>query len=145
MTDMTDGNYVSVADYCARTGRSERTVRRWISEGRLPSTMIDGARLVPADARPGRPAPAEDHLMSYPDIVAAVMPGRTRTREVAVTHPTEPAFWFTVDDVVGMWAPLVSRHAVVAMIHAGELQAVPRGRNGGWLIPAAELRRIAGV
>ncbi|MBD1548440.1 helix-turn-helix domain-containing protein [Roseibium aggregatum] len=40
--------HCSASEIAAATGKNERTVRRWISDGSLPSVKIGGSRLVPA-------------------------------------------------------------------------------------------------
>lgn len=39
--------HMSVREIAVCSGRSVRTVRRWIAKGDLPSVMIGGSRLVP--------------------------------------------------------------------------------------------------
>ncbi len=39
--------YLRAGEVSAELGVSERTVRRWIADGTLPSVKIGGARLVP--------------------------------------------------------------------------------------------------
>lgn len=43
-------SYLRVREVAERLGVSERTVRRWISTGKLPSIRIGGTRLVPRNS-----------------------------------------------------------------------------------------------
>ncbi len=43
---MTDPTHLRVHQIAAALGLSERTIRRWISDGTLPSRKLGGARLV---------------------------------------------------------------------------------------------------
>jgi hypothetical protein len=44
---------VTVAAYAAAHGKSERQVQRYVRDGRIPgAVMVDGVRLIPADATP---------------------------------------------------------------------------------------------
>ncbi len=43
---MTDPTHLRVREIAADLGMSERTIRRWISDGTLPSSKLGGARLV---------------------------------------------------------------------------------------------------
>ena len=42
--------YLRAAELADVLNLSERTIRRWIADGTLPSAKIGGARLVPVDA-----------------------------------------------------------------------------------------------
>lgn len=131
---------LTLAAYMAETGASERTVRRWLADGRLPGARMVGRQwMIPADTMPLPDPPA---IRDLADLGRAT---GVRSTEVVTTHGTGPAFWFTVDDLVTMWAPLVSRHAIKAMIRAGEIKAYPRGPGGAWIVPASEARRVAGL
>jgi excisionase family DNA binding protein len=47
---MTDRPAFTAARALARRyGKSERTIRRWIADGTLPSVKIGGSRLIPED------------------------------------------------------------------------------------------------
>jgi excisionase family DNA binding protein len=41
---------LTMPEACARLGRSERTLHLWIAEGKLPSRLVLGRRLIPASA-----------------------------------------------------------------------------------------------
>ncbi len=57
---MTDPTHLRAKQIASALGLSERTVRRWISDGTLPSRRLGGARLVArADL---------DRLLAAPDI-----------------------------------------------------------------------------
>jgi excisionase family DNA binding protein len=49
MATATSESY-TLAEAAARLNRSERTVREWISAGRLPARKVMGRVVIPADA-----------------------------------------------------------------------------------------------
>lgn len=134
--DVVEVSWLELGEYARQSGKSVRTIRRWLAEGRLPAAdLVAGRWLIPADAAPGPPAPAWS-----PGSAGAAL---------AVVEPAPAAalagqLWFTVDDLVTLWAPYVSRHAVLAMLHGGELTGSRRGPAGSWIIPRAEVARLAG-
>ena len=45
---MAHRTHYSPSEIAAAVGKTERTIRRWIADGTLPSVKIGGSRLVPA-------------------------------------------------------------------------------------------------
>lgn len=138
MDDMlTPGEFATTRDV------SERTVRRWLRETMLPDAVrIDGKWMIPADAelRPDMRTPVASSSSSSELRVIDPEPVVVDLDEPAVRLSRR--FFYTVDDVVALFAPLVSRHAVLEMLRAGELDGLRRGAHGSWLVPAASLRRL---
>jgi hypothetical protein len=149
---------MDVDTWAERISVHPRTIRRWLHAGKVPgAVLVDAQWIIPGDAQ--RPADgrviAGERRRAERGQVAEV----ARARGISVVntppmHTPSPAvydapsmarrFWYTVDDLVVMFDPLVSRHAIVQMLRNGELKGYPRGRNGAWIIPASELRRIMG-
>jgi hypothetical protein len=65
---------VTVAAYAVAAGRTERTVQRWVKAGRIPGVMVDGVRLIPADAIPSS---ADVAVTSATSDVSPVSPAST--------------------------------------------------------------------
>lgn len=154
----TAGGNMTVEQWADQLGIHPRTIRRWLHAGKIAgATLVDSQWIIPADAqRPadGRTAAAERRRAERGQVAQVA-----RARGISVVntppmHTPSPAvydapsmarrFWYTVDDLVVMFDPLVSRHAIVRMLREGELKGYQRGKNGAWVIPASELRRIMG-
>lgn len=135
--DVVEVAWLELGEYARHAGKSVRTVRRWLAEGRLPSAdLVAGRWLIPADAAPGPAAPSWTPPAESGAALAVVDPGPAAA--------LAGQLWFTVDDLVTLWAPYVSRHAVLAMLHDGALAGLRHGPAGSWIIPRAEVARLAG-
>jgi excisionase family DNA binding protein len=129
-------------EYAAHVGASDRTVRRWLDAGKLPAARKVGrAYMIPADSLP--------LAQRTPDVSANRPVSAIRTPDtgqvtaasgVQVGGPVP--ILLAVDHVAALFG--ITTHAVVAMIHAGELAGYRRGPNGAWRVPMAEVRRLAG-
>lgn len=127
---------LTLEEYAAARDTTVRTVRRWLSEGRLPdAVLIEGRRLIPTDAHPGSAQEGREMVAAH----------RPHVTDLTVTSPTPGQDWWTVDELAHRWAPYVSAYAIVEMIHAGELAAFRRGRNRAWIIPNGEVVRLGGA
>jgi hypothetical protein len=151
MTPMTnaqdDTAYLSLTDYADTVGVDHRTVRRWLAADRLPGAVRESQGLssrwwIPVDARV-TPLPARERATP-----AAAPPRQSGAVAIVDSSPHVRAdrfkVWYTVDDVVDAWAPLVSRHAVLAMVKDGTLEGMRHGPRGAMLITARSLRALAG-
>jgi excisionase family DNA binding protein len=152
----------SIREFAELHDVTDRTVRRWIQAGKIEAVEIAGGRgyTIPDDVTPpaidGRTAAAMARAAEREQLAAVarahgvsqvnVPTGMGATAVGSYEAPPTMArrFWFTVDDLVVLWDPLVSRHAIVKMLRSGELIGYQRGSNGSWVIPASEVRRIAG-
>lgn len=143
---MAEQTYMNIDEYAAHMGANPRTVRRWLAADAIPGAVREAHGRtwrwwIPADAQPVLAAPKPP----------AGTTGEVRVMDAApvVTNapqtPPGGRWWYSVDDLAALWAPNVSRYAILAMIDAGELRALRRGHNGAWLVPASELREIAGL
>ncbi|MCC6617468.1 MAG: helix-turn-helix domain-containing protein [Chloroflexi bacterium] len=80
MTDMT------VAEVAAACGVTERTVRRWLSEGRLPALRIGGRVRIPAHAVRELSVPYDVARDTAPPAATAGPHSRSRAREQRVAR-----------------------------------------------------------
>jgi hypothetical protein len=146
MTTTDDVTYVSLADYADQVGVDHRTVRRWLAADRLPGAVREAQGLssrwwIPVDALV-EPLPARARQ--------AAAPAARESGAVAVVdsspHVRADRFrvWFTVDELVDAWSPMVSRHAVLAMIKDGTLEGMRHGPRGAFLITARSVKSLAG-
>jgi len=123
-------NTMLTADaYAVALGKSLRTVQRYLERDQLAGAqLVEGRWLIPADARP---------TTSY-DVVATSAP--------ATSHDVVGGrvFW-TFDEVLGLFAPHVTRYALEQMLREGEVVGYKRGAHGAWLVPTGELRRLMGA
>lgn len=55
---MSPPHYLRAGEIATMLGTTERTIRRWIADGTLPSVKIGGARLVPRSELDRKLAPA---------------------------------------------------------------------------------------
>lgn len=145
---------VSLAEWCEAWGLSERTARRYLADGRIPGAVKRGrAWEIPADATPPNTTPA--HMRRAPrtipgEVLAGGHPGgRDLVVPEAPRHtPEAPHVLFrpfvSLDDLAELCAPVVSRRSLAAMLAAGEIRGHKRGPGGGWIIPAAEVRKLRG-
>jgi len=130
---------------------SERTVRRWIADDRMPGLELaaDGSWLIPADAEPGakgahpRPQQRSSHVAPSQavDRVTAAAPAR---RPAVPTLPAllaeQPAYLDldTASQLLGIPVRAIRRNRD----HFG---AVPFGDRGRLVVPQSVVRAIAGV
>lgn len=134
--------------YVRQTGKSERTVRRWLADGRLEGAHLDDAGMwvIPADAVPGAPGSAGPRPVGT--AVAATSTPRAAGRAPAVAAaPTLPAL---LDGATGYLdvdtaARLLGIPAAAIRRHRGDFDAVPYGPHGSLVVPQAAVRRVAGI
>lgn len=133
-------------EWAAVLGVSPRTVTRWCVAGRVPGAAhVDGRWRIPLDAEPpadrraSKPRPLARQAWS--DVALVTRDGAVAAAAAPAPAPA-PSMWMTVDDVAAMWAPHVSRHAVLGMLRAGELRGYRRGPNRSWIIPVGAVREV---
>ena len=128
---------LSLSDYASANGRTERTVLRWLNEGRLPDAVKrDGRWEIPADAQPVA-ASAGQRVVAASADTSNVM---SHVMTFASALEVLPAL-VDVDTAAQLLG--ISPYAVTQ--HAEELDGRRWGRNGGWVIPVGTIRRLAGL
>ena len=153
---MTLDGYLTMAEWADSRDVSERTVRRWLAAGQIAGAVKrHGQWEIPADSpapdtRPRHMRPAGRVVVG--EVVHGGHPGpgtAVVTPEAPLAVPEVPHVllrpFVTLDDLVALQGPGVTRESLRAMLAAGE---IPGGRkrggdNGqGWIVPAAEVRRL---
>jgi len=152
----------TVDEWATELGKAPRTIRRWLAAGRVDGAVhANNQWIIPDDATPPddqRPAAAARRRAANEQVAElARAQGMTHYQTPGLAVQGVPAsaaryeqgiaphkFWFTVDELEQMWAPYLTRHAIIGMLREGELVGYRRGRNGSWVIPRSELTRIGG-
>jgi hypothetical protein len=153
MTDETVGTVLpmgarmlTMAAWAERHGFAERSVQRWIRAGELPAAVMVGNRWeIPEHAQR-----VEQVTMRAAGQVLAERAGA----ELTTTEDDEPPVPVSVRealDTLPGYLPLdvaarllgIPRHQV--RDHADVFEAVPFGRRGSLVVPAAVVRRIGGI
>jgi hypothetical protein len=128
---------VTTKAWAQARGLTPRQAQVYRAQGRLPGAVERPGKgwLVPSDAEP---LPATSR-----DVAPASAPAYSR--DVAATSPVLGGrFWWTLEEVVELFEPLVSRYALEQMLREGEIRGYKRGPRGTWLVPTGELRRLMG-
>ena len=139
------GAMLSPAKYAARHGLRFRAVQDLVKNGYIPGAvqMGNGFWKIPADA-----LVLDEPQPGWQAQVAARRAGRPVTApdgpDDRPAGPPAGRVWWTVDDLVDLFSPHVTRYAVERMLHEGELVGYRRGRGGSWLVATGELRRLMG-
>jgi hypothetical protein len=123
--------YLTAAQYAERSGRTDRTIKRWLAEAELPGAYQDerGRWMIPANAE--RIAQTTDITPTSPQAVT-----RRMTSQDIDTLPS----FLTVEQAAHLLG--ISRHAIAA--HRDYFDVVPFGPNGSLVIPLATIKRIRG-
>lgn len=127
---------ITLRAWAEARGRTVRQAQVYRSQGRFPGAVERPGKgwLVPSDAEP---LPATSR-----DIAPVAAPAQSH--DIAATSPVGGRVFWTFDEVLGLFAPHVTRYALEQMLRAGELAGYRRGPNGAWLVPTGELRRLIG-
>jgi hypothetical protein len=128
---------VTLKAWAEARGRTVRQAQVYRSQGRFPGAVERPGKgwLVPSDAEP---LPATSR-----DVAPAIAPANSH--DVAATSPLGGRFFWTLDEVAGLFAPHVTRYALEQMLREGELVGYKRGAGGAWVVPTGELRRLMGA
>jgi hypothetical protein len=148
---------VPIGQWAAAHGKSSRSARRWASRIEGAVNIHGKGWLVPPEApmpEDGRAVKGRERRLESAERELAELV-RTEDRVTVVqsdpallgryaTGPRAQRFWYTIDDLAILFAPHVSRHAIVQMLREGEIVGYRRGANGSWIIPRSELVRFTG-
>ena len=143
---MTDVLYVTTNQYREATGLAERTLKRYLAQGKIPGALKDddGRWRIPADAEP--PVVGETPPAQASEAQALILAQRAARRELEA-QPTladviarEPAFvpLETAARLLGITA-----HAIRSNPQAFETQRW--GERGSLVVPLRIIRQAAGL
>lgn len=119
-------------------GGGERTVRTWLADGRLHGArQMHGVWMIPANEEPAEP-PTTSELVAAPAAAVQHVPqaGGSLEAELAIA----PAFLELelASRLLGVGVGAIRRHR-------DYFELVPFGPNGSLVMPAAVVRRVAGI
>jgi hypothetical protein len=152
----------TATEYADRHGKSHRTVKRWIQEGRfagVASQDPSGRWLLPLDAMPGdpapEPAPQSEHFplgVAYSPAGTEVMTTPPAPGSSALTYATAPAAP-ALDELrvstayvdVPTAARLLGIPESAVRRNADRFDGERLGAHGALVIPAATIRKVAGL
>ena len=128
-----------VTQYAAHHNKTDRTVRRWLKDDLLPGAVLqDGKWMIPADVLP-MPTSQPTGIVAT---TRAPDPAAAPPSTLAGALDTLPAYLDveTAAQLLGIKARTVARNA---QRWGGERVG---GENGqAWMIPAAAVRKVAGL
>lgn len=125
---------LGVKPYAERNGFGERTVRTWLAQGKLTrARKLNGVWMIPADDRPVDEPAGELALRAVQHVPQT---GGTLEAELA----SSPAFLEleAAARLLGIPVSAIRRSRAY-------FELVPFGPNGSLVMPAAVVRRIAGI
>jgi hypothetical protein len=145
---------MTAEEWAASVGVNVRTVGRWLADGRVPGAVKAGRTWqIPA----GTPAPFTTPPQNRPrgrtivgEVVTAHEPRPVPSTAVQRWTPEAPLFTPEVPPLLTereVWEAMgkrMTRESLRAMLVAGELRGVRRGKYRTWLIPYSEMRRLRG-
>lgn len=119
---------LTLEGYARATGKTERTIRRWLAADELPGAFQDdqGRWSIPADA---------ERTVTSGEVV-------TMTRQVTTPDigPDAMPSFLTIEQAAQLLG--ISSYAIAT--HREYFDVVPFGANGSFVVPLATIKRIRG-
>ena len=145
--EMATGALVTVGQWAQAHGVEPRSARRYVQKGKLAAVMQDGKWMVPADAevqesRQGATVARRDQAPAAR--VPATPRAAAMTLEDHLAGQTAYLDLATAARLLGIPADvLVRQREEFGTVRYGDLD--PKSRRRAWVVPAATVRKIAGL